>query len=107
MLVAKRNLSSFQQATVLESSYFGFLLQISPMTSPTRSIFSPTASRIPNLDTSLNSPRSLSSQTAARLTTNVPETTVVSPRSISNRSELENSIHSLQSERHLFLINLT
>ena len=71
------------------------------MNSPTRSLLSPTASRIPihnNPDTSLNSPRSLSSQNAARLTSNLPETTVVSPRSISNRSELENSIHSLQSK---------
>jgi hypothetical protein len=71
------------------------------MNSPTRSLLSPTASRIPthnNPDTNPNSPRSLSSQNAARLTTNVPETTVVSPRSLSNRSELEHSIHSLQSK---------
>jgi hypothetical protein len=71
------------------------------MNSPTRSLLSPNASRIPthnNPDITLNSPRSLSSQNAARLTTNIPETTVVSPQSISNRSELESSIHSLQSK---------
>lgn len=46
------------------------------MHSPTRSILSPSASRVTSI---------------------LPETSVVSPRSISSRSEMEMSIHSLQS----------
>lgn len=88
-----------------------FRLFESEMSSPTQSLFSPTSSRIrnnnnnDNLDTSLNSPRSYSSN-APRLTTNNPETSVLSPRSISNRSEMEMSIHSSQSKypiRHFSL----
>ena len=45
------------------------------MSSPTRSLFSPTASRISGI---------------------LPETTVVSPRSISSRTELESNISILQ-----------
>ncbi|CAF3955463.1 unnamed protein product, partial [Rotaria sordida] len=48
------------------------------MHSPTRSLFSPTASRITSI---------------------IPETSVISPRSISSRSELEISIHTLQNEQ--------
>jgi len=47
------------------------------MASPTRSILSPTASRV---------------------TTIIPNTTVISPRSISTRSQLEESISTLQSK---------
>ena len=47
------------------------------MNSPTRSVFSPTASRVTSI---------------------IPETSVVSPRSTSTRSGLESSIHSLQSK---------
>jgi len=70
------------------------------MSSPTRSLLSPTASRITsnNPEPSINSPRSLLSATPSRITTNIPETNVLSPRSISNRSQLEMSIHSLQSK---------
>jgi len=47
----------------------------------------------------MNSPtRSLFPPTTSRLASNIPETNVLSPRSISNRNELEMSIHSLQSK---------
>lgn len=42
--------------------------------------------------------RFLFSQGAARVSGIVPETSVISPRSISSRNELEQSIHSLQSK---------
>jgi hypothetical protein len=42
--------------------------------------------------------RSLSSPTTSRIRSNIPETNVLSPRSISSRNELEMSIHSLQSK---------
>ncbi|CAF4079785.1 unnamed protein product, partial [Rotaria sp. Silwood2] len=48
------------------------------MNSPTRSLFSPTASRTTGI---------------------IPETSVISPRSISSRSELEISIYTLQNEQ--------
>ncbi len=67
------------------------------MSSPIQSLFSPNSSRIDNRqhnETNLSSPRSHSS----RVTTNVPETSVVSPRSMFGRSELEDNIHSLQSK---------
>ena len=42
--------------------------------------------------------RSNVSPTASRLTANIPNTTVISPRSISTRSQLEESISTLQSK---------
>jgi hypothetical protein len=55
------------------------------MASPTRSILSPTASRV---------------------TTIIPNTTVISPRSISTRSQLEDSISTLQSKTYQMFFSL-
>lgn len=69
------------------------------MSSPTRSsLFSPNSSRIAgrhDLDSSLASPRS---PRDSRISTIIPETSVVSPRSTFSRSGLEDNIHSLQSK---------
>lgn len=47
--------------------------------------------------------RSNSSPTVSRVTAILPNTTVLSPRSISNRSQLEESISTLQSKKNEFL----